>query len=629
MVPIGQVAPSHFPPLAITHTLAIKPRFGTPTRALIVDSHITSSNILASHLRMLGLGQVVRCARAQEAIRHIGDNGFDIVLCEQRLADGTLGQDLIEELRRSGRLSLRTIVMVISADASYNTVAEMAESAVDGFVIRPYSPGGLEDRLIAAYRRKEALGPVFDAIEANRHADALAICETLYSRRGPYWTYAARLGAELALRLNRAAQASTLFETVLSVKAVPWAKLGLARTLAAAGAAGQALSTVENLLAAEPRYADAYDVLGKLHAEQGDLQAALKAYRQASQITPASVQRAQKYGILAFYAGQGEMAQIALERAASLGVQSRHFDPQTLMLLAMLHYRQGQAEALQGCRVKLATVLAETGLVDSDADSDADGGGDGGGDGDEGRRSRGLGGGGSGPAQRLQRFGRTAEALVLTLQGEHESAATLALGLAAEGTQPDFDIEAATNLLSLLAELRAAHVPLADDATWVQRLGLRFCVSRHATEVLVQACQAHQAYATALRQAHAEIGEMAQAALGQVLAGEPQSAVEQLLLQSESTCNAKLLHTAAATLWRYRERIAATTQLQARCEALQAYWGHAVDADPARHAGRTVHPGNAMDAMDAMNAAEADHADPPGQHPPAAAIAAKAPAEPA
>jgi DNA-binding NarL/FixJ family response regulator/Tfp pilus assembly protein PilF len=528
--------------LATFNTLAIKPRFGPLTRALIVDSHITTSNILASHLRMLGLGQVVQCARAAEALRHIQDAGFDFVLCEQRLADGTMGQDLIEELRRSARLSLRTVVMVISADAAYNTVAEVAESAVDGFVIRPYSPGGLEDRLVVAYRRKELLSPVFDAIEANRHADALKMCETLYGRQAPGWTHAARLGAELALRLDKPALASTLFETVLAVKAVPWAKLGLARTLAATGAAGAALSTIENLLATEPRYVDAYDVLGKLHAEQGDLQAALTAYRQASQITPASVQRAQKYGILAYYAEDPLTAQAALERAAALGREAEDFDLQTLLLLAMLHFRQKDTAALQACRMSIDQALATASQA-----------------------------GASGA--RPQRFAQIIQALDDALQGRLAEAGKLALALASGIGEPSFDIEAASNLMSLLAALQTVAVPLDHDSQTVRRLGLRFCVGRHATEVLAQACQDHPPHVATLRQAHAEIGEMAQAALGQVLAGDPQRAVEQLLAHTETTHNAKLLHSAQASLQRYRARIAEAERLQARCDELQSIWG--------------------------------------------------------
>ena len=132
------------------HRLQLAPRLGPRTRALIVDSQVTTRSILVSHLRTLGVEQVVLCMRAQEALRKIQDGDFDLLLCEHQLADGTLGKDLIEELRRTRLLSLRTVVILISADAGYDTVAEAAESAVDGFLIRPYTPGSLEDRLTTA-----------------------------------------------------------------------------------------------------------------------------------------------------------------------------------------------------------------------------------------------------------------------------------------------------------------------------------------------------------------------------------------------------------------------------------------------------------------------------------------------
>jgi DNA-binding response OmpR family regulator/Tfp pilus assembly protein PilF len=535
--------------LSVTHHLPIAPRFGTRTRALVVDSHATTRNILATHLRALGVAQVVQCVRAHEALRQIEACGFDLILCENRLADGTLAQDLIEELRRSSLLSLRTVVMVISAEASYNTVAEVAETALDGFVVRPYTPGGLEDRLLRAYRRKEALAGIFDAMEAQRFEEALGLCESHFARRAAHWSYAARLGAELALRLDRVALASSLYEAVLAVKAVPWARLGIARTLEAAGATAEAVSTIESLLATEPRYVDAYDVLGKVHAESGNLGAALKAYRQASEITPASVQRAQKYGIVAFYAGTHDVAMEALQRAAQIGAQSRHFDPQTLLLLALLHYRQSNAEGLAQCRAMLGAALADPAMAllpDAAA------------------------------ARRLHRLGLTAQALELTLQGQADAARQLAATLAAGLEQPEFDIEAAANLLALMAALCQAGVALDDDAAWLRSAGLRFCVSRHATEVMAKACEGQPDYAQALRQAHADIGETAQAALGQVLAGDPRRAVEQLLDGTEKTRNAKLLHSAIATMQRYRERIGGLQPLQQRCAALQALWGAGV-----------------------------------------------------
>jgi DNA-binding response OmpR family regulator len=523
------------------------PRLGPRTRALIVDSHVTTRSILVSHLRTLGVEQVALCMRTQEALRKIQDGDFDLLLCEHRLADGTLGKDLIEELRRTRLLSLRTVVILISADASYDTVAEAAESAVDGFLIRPYTPGSLEDRLTAAFRRKEALSPVFDAIAAGQHAQGLQLCEKLYSRRATHWTCAARLGAELALRLDRASLASELFASVLAVKAVPWAKLGIARTLVASSQAQAAASTIETLLAAEPRYVDAYDVMGRLHAEQGNLPAALKAYEQASRITPASVQRAQRYGIVAYYAGEPEVARAALERAARLGGGSRHVDAQTLLLLALLHHRERQADGIVACRLQVEEQLRS--------------------------------GAGSGvPAQpapervRLQRVASIILALDATLRQATSEAAERTAALAAQAMQPDFDIEAATNLLSLLAALHGSAVDGSQAAFRVRQLGLRFCISRQATDVLVQAAQAHAPYAELLRQAHAEIGERAQAALGQVLTGQPQAAVQQLLAEAVTTRNVKLLKDAKATLERYREHIADAHVLQRRCETLQALW---------------------------------------------------------
>lgn len=548
------------PPLALTHPLAISPRFGPHPRALIVDSQASTRNVLASHLRALGFAEVLECAQAEEAARQVQACGFDLLLCEQQLAEGSLGQVLIEDLRRAKLLSLRTVVMLVSADASYDTVAEVAESAVDGFVIRPYSHGSLEDRLLAAFQRKSALSPVYDAIEAGRHAQALQLCERLHQRRAPHWTHAARLGAELALRLDRAALAWELFESVLAVRAVPWARLGLARALVQREAAATAGSTIENLLSPEPLYADAYDVLGRLQAEQGNLQAALQAYQTASRVTPGSVQRAQKYGILAFYAGEPELAYAALGRAMQLGgrrpgadgpapagapAAAPLFDPQALLLLAFLQHRRRDADGLALSRQQLEALAQAQ------------------------------------PAQpRLQRLLRVAQALESAMRGDVSQAQQCTAALAEQTTQPDFDTEAAGNLLSLLAALHRSGVAAQRDSGWVLALGLRFCTGRHSTEMLVQAAQGDSACVAGLRQAHTEIGEIAQAALSLALEGQPQAAVEQLLEQAERTGNAKLLLSAGATLSRYRARIVQADVLQQRCETLQQRRANALPAGP-------------------------------------------------
>ena len=226
-----------------THQLKLHARFGDHTRALIVDGHGTARQMLASQLRAMGASQVVQCAKALEARQHAAARPFEIVLCEQRLGDGTLGQDLIDDLRQRRLITLSTIVMVMSANSSYPVVAEAAELAIDGFLIKPYSLGDLEDRLLSAFLRKDAMREIALAIDRSDHAGALALCQQRFQARGPYWTHAARLGAELAIRLEHLPLATELFKAVIDDKAVPWARLGIARVMDASGKDTAAVST--------------------------------------------------------------------------------------------------------------------------------------------------------------------------------------------------------------------------------------------------------------------------------------------------------------------------------------------------------------------------------------------------
>ena len=532
-------------PETSAHQLVIQPRFGTTARALVVDGHTTARSILVSQLRALGVGHVTQCARASEARQHLAAREFDVVLCEVRLGDGSLGQDLIDEARRRQLLPLATVVMMLSSNATYDVVAEVAESAVDGFLVKPYSPGDLEDRLMRAFVRKEALKDIYTAIEDGRWDDGLRECEARFLARGTYWTYAARLGAELAIRQGRLPLASAMYEAVLEDKAVPWARLGVARVLDAGDRRAEATSTIRDLLAAEPSYADAYDVLGKIYAEQGEYAAAIEAYGNAARITPGSLVRQQKYGILAWYAGEHAVARAALRRALEIGAESPAFDPQTLLLLAMSHYRERDAGGLTDIAQRLAQALERPG---------------------------------SGPEAealqtRLRRFSRMLRAMQALLRGDHDTAEVELAQTADELARPNFDVEAAVNLLTVLAMIHAAGTPMTAGPRWVRSAAMRFCTSRHVSEVLARACDEAGGYAKLVRAAHAEIGETTRLALSEALAGRPRQAVEQLLNAAGATLNARLLEVASATLERHRARIPEHDALRERCDALRERCG--------------------------------------------------------
>lgn len=577
----------------MAHQLLLKPRFGTQSRALIVEGYATARSVLAAQLRQLGVQQVMQCSRAHEMRDHMRSHQFDVLVVAQSLADGTTGQELIDEARRNGWLSLSTVVLMVSADATYQVVAQVAESALDGFVIKPYTVGQLEDRVMRAFARKESLRAILDAVDERDYAQALVLCEMRFAGRGPHWTSAARIGAELALRLQQLSLAQTFFDAVIHDRAVPWAKLGLARTLEAADKAGEALSTLANLVSSEPTYADAYDVMGRIHAEQGNFSAAIAAYKQAATITPHSVQRAQKYGILAHYAGEPAEALAALQRAVTVGLNAPQFDHQALLLLSIGHFRGRDADALRQCCEQLDTALAHSALVKPAAPATV---------------GTATGGAPAAPPaeppptettvvrrERLRRMAELAHGFDRLLAEDHPRAEEHAANIAQGLETPPFDAEAASNLLSLVSAADAAGAPMAQAAEWARRAGLRFCVSKHATELLARACEASPFLAEQVRTTHAEISEATRAALSEGLAGRHHQAVDTLLSWGERTLNAKLLEVAEATLARYREHLEqdpeACAALAERAQTLRERCGKALRDRLAADAPPQAQPG--------------------------------------
>lgn len=206
------------------------------------------------------------------------------------------GQDLLDDLRRSQRLPYSTVFVMVTGEAGYTRVAEAAEAALESYLLKPHTASALEERVLQARQRKKLLGPIFEAIAAEDFQTAARLCQDRFAARGEYWLQAARVGAELWVRLNALEKARALYEAVREARAAPWAKLGIARVELESGQLQQATRTLEVLIGEQPSCADAYDVMGRVQVEQGDMAAALQTYRSATELTPANVSRLQKQG---------------------------------------------------------------------------------------------------------------------------------------------------------------------------------------------------------------------------------------------------------------------------------------------------------------------------------------------
>jgi hypothetical protein len=254
--------------------------------------------------------------------------------------------------------------------------------------------------------------------------------------------------------------------------------------------------------------------------EQGQIEEALATYRTAANITPGCILRLQHAGTLSFYAGDAATAVQMLERTWTIGSKSRLFDVLSMMLLAFLRFDARDTKALShSCDV----LNRFTGNYPQSV--------------------------------RLKRMAQYGFILSCLLDGQVAHGVLLCREALAEVHHPDFDMEAATNMMSLWARLDQYGVEPPEYATVVKQLSRRFSVSKAATEVLIAAARRDEAAAGWVRESHAEILHLAEAAMNQALKGQPRAAVEALLSHGEETGNAKLIEMAGAVARRHQDRI--------------------------------------------------------------------------
>ena len=489
--------------------------------ALVIDSNPVSRNITTKHLRDFGFGTVRHVARLVDGRNMLETQRFSLVICDYGLEnEASAGLQLLEELRRENMLPFSTVFIMISGEATYAQVAEAAESALDGYLIRPFSSNSLAERIKEARRRKRVLGDIFESLERGDQDTAIDLCMKRFESRELDWLHAARIGGELLLRQDRNDDAANLFKAVVEAKAVPWARLGVARAHFADGEASKALREVEKLIEDEPENADAFDFLGQVNMALGQVEEARKAYERATELTPECVLRLQHAGTLSFYTEDYDKAAELLQQAWTVGRKSRMFDVLSMLMLAFIRYEKQQASGVQ---IALDNIQRF-----SDAHPQSN---------------------------RIRRFKQIAEVLVEMSNGRTLNGFRLARAVYADMMKPAFDMEAAISVLSMFARLLKAGFPLEEFEVVGRKIAARFAVSRSTNHVLLTASMNRPDVDAWLTEALTNTTRAAENAIDRTLKEDFKGAVESLLLYGEQTCNARLIELAGNLLKRHREKI--------------------------------------------------------------------------
>jgi len=313
-------------------------------RALVVDDYPGIRSALRLTLSNFGVTKVQLVANAAEAIFQVKQKKYDFILCDFNLGDGRDGQQLLEELRHSNLIAIDTVFMMVTAESYYEKVVATAELAPDDYMIKPFSADSLHGRLEGILLRKRAFRHVYRHFLDQNLEAAITACNELIHNYPKYVVDALRFKGELLVTLGRFEEAEELYQQVIKLRAIPWARLGLARSLHLQKKDDEAEEELRDVLEKSPEMVSAYDLLSDVYLSKKDVTAAQAALEQGVAISAKTVRRQQKLGELAHANGDLDTARTAFTNALEKGRHSIFITPSDFGNLCRVQLEQGDLD---------------------------------------------------------------------------------------------------------------------------------------------------------------------------------------------------------------------------------------------------------------------------------------------
>ncbi|MEC5397305.1 tetratricopeptide repeat protein [Uliginosibacterium sp. H1] len=312
---------------------------------LIIEAHSGMRTQVRNMLSICGITKVTMAVTAGVAIRKLREHNFDVILCEYHLGEGQDGQHLLEDLRSNHLIPLATLYIMLTGESLYDKVVSTAELAPNDYILKPFSSDKLLERLLKALAKRDALLPTYTLIEAGNTLDAIEATKEGEQKHPEYLIDFLRLRAELLLAAGLAEESQRIYQQVMDMKAVPWAKLGLAKTLFMLKQFDEAEAQLTALIAENENFMDAYDWLARARESVGKLAEAKEALESAVRVSPHVTNRLRRLGQVAAELGDMETAEKHMSEVVRKGKYSDFRDPEDHVLLVKAQLGKGDIDA--------------------------------------------------------------------------------------------------------------------------------------------------------------------------------------------------------------------------------------------------------------------------------------------
>lgn len=281
-------------------------------KLLIIDDMPEMRSSLRSQASSIGFQKITVCGHLRDAFEALRQTSFDIILCDYYLGAGTNGQQFLEHLRNRRMIPRSTLFIMITAEKNHDSVITAAECMPDDYLLKPFTADLFASRVEKLLEKKRRLARIDAMQDKGQWAEVLAECDAIIASRDRFQIDALRIKGNALLQSGRSEEAAKFYEQVLAMRAMPWARLGLARAQRELGRPAEAKETLNTLIAEAPKLMAAYDLLGHIHAAEGDTGAALQVLDDACRLSPHSLARLRAIAEVAEDAGDYERVEQSL-----------------------------------------------------------------------------------------------------------------------------------------------------------------------------------------------------------------------------------------------------------------------------------------------------------------------------
>lgn len=313
-------------------------------RYLLIDDFSGVRTLLRDMLRNLGVRSVDQSGNGADALSLMAKSKYDVVLCDYNLGPGRNGQQVLEEARLRELIGPTCIWLMVSAEKSVESVMGAAEHQPDGYLLKPISEGLLLSRLNRVWSKKKVFREIDAAYDAKDYLKAAKLCDARLGADKLHALDLLRMKASLLLKSGEPGQARAVYEEILAEREYSWAKTGLAKMHLQSGEHEAAKVLLQEVIADNANFLEAYDQLALAHQQLGEFAEAEQVLASAAKLSPNSVLRQMTLGTLALKLGNIGVAEKAFKKSVEVGEHSILKTPDSYLGLARVYGQKNDAK---------------------------------------------------------------------------------------------------------------------------------------------------------------------------------------------------------------------------------------------------------------------------------------------